>query len=144
MRESIDIKGHLIYLLQNCQTAFDELRRLNTELQRARQPDAPAEIDVNQIGALHRMVQDYLIIRVVGLFDKKCYTVSFEQKFSGDKNYDNIKQEEIIKYLQKLRGNFAGHEHIKSESPETAKILKSNLLSIFKKLNILLLKENLR
>ncbi len=101
-------------------------------------PDVTTEIDVNRIGALHRMVQDYLIVRVAGLFDKKDYVVSFEDAFNGDKNYEGIKQEAIIKYLQKLRGNFVGHKHKKSELPETSKILDSNLSSIFEKLDKIL------
>src|SRR3989338_1041290 len=106
MKKKENIKGHLKYLLQNCQTALGELKRLNTELKKAMQPDSGSEVDVNRIGALHRMVQDYLIIRVAGLFDDKSYAVSFEQEFTKEKEYEDIKKEEIIRYLWKLRGNF--------------------------------------
>ena len=138
MKKTKDMKGHLEYLLQNCQTALEELQRLNKELREAMRPNNTTVVDVNRIGALHRMVQDYLIIRVAGLFDKKSYAVSFEQKFAGKKEYEDIKNEDIIKYLQKLRGNFVGHKHIKPTYPETNIILSSNLLSILEKLDKIL------
>ncbi|MDD4333025.1 MAG: hypothetical protein PHT51_02830 [Patescibacteria group bacterium] len=138
MKEQEDIKGHLKYLLQNCQTAFIELKRLNKELKEAISKNVETKVDINQLGALHTIIQDYLIIRSAGLFDSKNYAVSFEQEFSQEKEYKNIKNEEIIKYLQKLRGNFVGHKHIKSSFPETSKILNSNLLNIFNKLDKML------
>lgn len=138
MKNQQDITGHLKYLLRNCQTAFSELKRLNEEFQKATWPNAPINIDVSRIETLHRIVQDYLIIRVVGLFDEKDYAASFEKEFSKEVIYEDIKQEEVIKYLKKLRGNFVAHKHIKSEFPITCKILNSNLEDILKKLDAIL------
>lgn len=134
-----DIHGHLEYLIQNCATAFEELRRLNSELLKLFISDEEAE-DINRIGALHRMVQDYLIVRVAGLFDAESYTVSFDIIFREDENYKRIKKEDIIQYIVRLRHTFVAHRHKKLVDglPETGKILESNLLDLLKELEALL------
>ena len=85
--------GLLIYLLDNCIFAYDQLCKINNELIQGMSLDSNA--DVNYLGGLNRMIQDYLIIRVGGLFDKTKYmtkirkidkVVSFEKKFSSYKN----------------------------------------------------------
>ena len=68
------MNGYLKYVIENCKTAFDELCKTNKELIVGMSPESNA--DVNRLGALNRMIQDYLVIRVAGLFDKDTRTVS--------------------------------------------------------------------
>ena len=131
------MKGSLLYILQNCQTAFEELRRLNEELAFALKPDVKVE-NINRIGALHRMTQDYLIVRVAGLFDNDRRTASFQNLCPTDKEFLAIKEEAIIKYFIEFRHNFSAHLNLvrmqNDQNPETLKILSSNIVDILQKL----------
>jgi len=69
MNDATTINVHLRYLVENCQIALKKLQELNIEPIRAMQQNNP--INPNPIGDLHRIVQDYLIVRVAGLFDKQ-------------------------------------------------------------------------
>jgi hypothetical protein len=124
---NMDIDGHLRYLVENCDVAFKELKRLNCKLQAEMSSDSST--NPNATGALHRMVQDYLIIRVAGLFDKKTYTSSFAVAYGEDENYKKIRKELIIEYMIKMRSTFVGHTHqnLTYGYPDTNKILTSNI-----------------
>jgi len=101
------MNGYLKYVIENCKTAFDELCKTNKELIAGMSPKSNA--DVNHIGALNRMIQDYLIIRVAGLFDKDKRTISFNIAFPQNQGVANIEQEEIIKKIIENRNRFVAH-----------------------------------
>ncbi len=125
--EKISIDGHLRYLVENCQIALQKLASLSTELLDCERIDSPR--DPKPIGDLERMVKDYLIIRVTGLFDEKPYTASFEAVYSDNVKYNKIKNAEIIQYMKKMRGTFVAHTHKKLSLgfPDSRKILQSDL-----------------
>ena len=144
------MNGYLNYVVENCETAFDELCKINKELLAGMQPESHA--DVNHLGALNRMIQDYLIIRIGGLFDRTEHKVkgdideviSFEKIFSGNQDFENIKKEEVIKYIIQQRHNFVAHSnqtHINTDWPVTSTICDSNLKEVLQKLHQLLLKN---
>jgi len=129
-------KATLNYILENCIFAYDELCKVNNELVAGMSPASNA--DVNHLGAMNRIIQDYLIIRVRGLFDKTEHrtngegdeVISFEKLFSVNQDYQKIKEQEIIKYIIEQGHNFVAHtnkNHIKNNFPITAKICNSNL-----------------
>ncbi|MEI6650560.1 MAG: hypothetical protein WCL23_03965 [Candidatus Moraniibacteriota bacterium] len=129
-------KAILNYILENCMFAYDELCKVNKELVEGMRLDSNA--DVNHLGAMNRMIQDYLIIRVGGLFDKTEYkakggvdeVVSFEKLFSNNQDFQKIREQEIIKYIVEQRHNFVAHTnkgHIENNFPITSKICNSNL-----------------
>jgi len=135
------MKGYLKYVLENCEAALDELCRINKELNAGMSPDS--NVDVNRLGALDRMIKDYLIIRVAGLFDKDTRTISFENLFEGNAELDSIKNENIIKEIIEVRNRFVAHSdknYIQQGnfSIETAKLCNSNLKEILKSLQKLL------
>ncbi len=136
-------KSILSYILENCIFAHDELCKVNKELVEGMRLDS--NTDVNHLGAMNRMIQDYLIIRVGGLFDKTEQkakggvdeVVSFEKLFSNNQDFQKIKEQEIIKYIIEQRHNFVAHtnrEHIENNFPITAKICNSNLKEILQDL----------
>lgn len=129
----------LSYVLENCIFAYDELCKVNNELVRGMKLDSIA--DVNHLGAMNRMIQDYLIVRVGGLFDKTEYkteggideVVSFEKLFSDNEDLKNIREQEIVKYIVGQRHNFVAHTnkgHIENNFPITSKICNSNLKEV--------------
>ncbi len=129
-------KAILGYILENCIFAYDELCKVNKELVEGMHLDSNA--DVNHLGAMNRMIQDYLIIRVGGLFDKTEHkikggldeVISFEKLLSDNTDFQKVKEQEIIKYIIEQRHNFVAHtnkEHIENNFPITAKICNSNL-----------------
>lgn len=139
---SKDFEGLLVYLLDNCIFAYDELCKINKELIQGM--DIRSNADVNYLGGMHRMVQDYLIIRVGGLFDKTKYgksgideVVSFDKVFSDNKDYKEIKKQAIIEYIINKRHNFVAHTNEKFEIPDSSKICESNLKEILLKLKTL-------
>ena len=101
-----------------------------------------ADADVGRIGNLHRIVQDYLIVRVAGLFDKRGGVISFEPWFKNNQVYKEIYQEQIIVDLIKLRHNFVAHNNQRNVDgnafPETQQILNSNLKPLLLRLRKLL------
>lgn len=104
-------------------------------------PDTEVK-DINRIGDLHRMIQDYLIVRVAGLFDNDSRAVSFQNFCPNDSDYLLIKREPIIQYLIDFRHNFVAHSNLvrmqNGQFPETdSKILESNITEIFQKLLLL-------
>lgn len=140
-------KSILSYILENCIFAHDELCKVNKKLVEGMRLDSNA--DVNHLGAMNRMVQDYLIIRVGGLFDKTGHkakggvdeVISFEKLFSNNQDFQKIKEQEIIKYITKQRHNFVAHtnrKHIENNFPITANICNSNLKDMLVNLQNLL------
>lgn len=141
------VKAILNYILDNCLFAYDELSRINKELVEGMRLDSKA--DVNHLGAMNRMVQDYLIIRVGGLFDTTEHkikggverVVSFEKLFSENEEFKKIKDTGIIKYMKDQRHNFVGHnnqDHIENNFPTTSKICNSNLKELLLQLKKLI------
>ncbi|HEX9721747.1 MAG TPA: hypothetical protein VGA53_00610 [Candidatus Paceibacterota bacterium] len=133
--------GYLKYVVENCKTAFDELCKINKELAAGMSPESNA--DVNHLGALKRMIQDYLVIRVAGLFDKDSRTISFNNAFSQNQEVKNIEQEEIIKKIIENRNRFVGHSDHDYISEgnfaiPTNEICNSNLRSLLERLEKLL------
>jgi len=94
--------------------------------------------NITHIGNLHRMIQDYLIIRIAGLFDNDTHAASFQNFCPNDSDYLIIKNEPIIKYLIEFRHNFCAHSNLmrmeNGQFPETTKILQSNIPEILQKL----------
>lgn len=131
--------GYLKYVIENCEVAFTELCRVNGELRAGMNPDSAA--DVNRLGAYNRMIQDYLIIRIAGLFDKDARTISFANSFVGNLVVESARGEEIIKYILETRNKFVAHSEKKSieagDFPETDKICNSNLKGILERLKSL-------
>ena len=135
--------GLLIYLLDNCIFAYDQLCKINKELVQGMNPESNA--DVNYIGGMDRMIKDYLVLRVHGLFDSTQHmakggideVISFEKIFSENEIYKIAKEEEIIKYITDKRHNFVAHTNQKFEVPDSSKICESNLKEILLKLKTL-------
>ena len=141
------MNGYLKYVIENCKIAFGELCKINTELVAGMSLESNA--DVNNLGALNRMIQDYLIIRIGGLFDNTEYktkggvdeVISFKKLFSCNTDFENIKEQEIIKYIIEQRNNFVAHlniNFIENNFPITARICNSNLKELLEKLEKLL------
>ena len=121
-------KGILSYILENCVFAYDELCQVNRDLINGMSPSSAA--DVNHLGAMNRMIQDYLIVRVAGLFDRTKGVVSLDKLFSGDAKYQAVKMNEVIQYIIQQRNNFVAHtnkSHIQNNFPVTERICKSNV-----------------
>ena len=140
-------KAILNYILENCVFAYDELCKVNKELVAGMSLDSNA--DVNHLGAMNRMIQDYLIVRVEGLFDKTEHrtsggddeVISFDKLFLTNQDYLKIREEKIIKYIIEQRHNFVAHtnkSHIENNFPITAKICSSNLKELLENLRNLL------
>lgn len=139
-RDDRRIKSILSYVLENCIFAFDELCRINKDLVRGMKPDSNA--DVNYLGAMNRMVQDYLIIRVGSLFDGSKGVVSFDKLFISNEDYKKMKEDKVIQYIIDQRNNFVAHtnrNHIENNFPITSKICSSRLKEILQRLRMLLL-----
>jgi len=116
---------------------LQELQELNNDLQSFMKSKSITG-NINRIGNLHLMIQDYLILRVSGLFDEKSYAISFERFFKDQQEYEDIKNSEIIKYIRELRGRFVAHNHKSAKFPETSIILTSNLKNQLQNLKDLL------
>jgi len=141
--------GMLIYLLDNCIFAYSQLCRINKELNKEhnkiKRKDFSSTVDMNDLGAMHRMIQDYLIVRVGGLFDTTKYpkkggddeVVSFEKMYSGNNIYRVAKKQEIIEYIVDKRHNFVAHTNRKFNVPDSSKICNSNLKEILLSLKTL-------
>lgn len=151
LKKDIQISdGVLIYLLDNCIFAYDQLCRINKELNdehsKIKRKDFSSTVDMNKLGAMNRMIQDYLIIRVGGLFDTTKYSkkggadevISFEEKYSGNSIYKTARKQEIIKYIVDKRHNFVAHTNKKFDVPDSSKICNSNLKEILLSLKTLI------
>lgn len=124
-------KSILNYILENCIFAYDELCRVNKELVQGMRLDSKA--DVNHLGAMNRMIQDYLIVRVGSLFDRAKGVLSFDKLFSSNEDYKKMREEEVIKYIIEQRNNFVAHtnkSHVENNFPITSKICNSNLKGV--------------
>ena len=135
------MNGYLKYVIENSKTAFDELCRTNKELIDGMRTESNA--DVNRLGAFNRMIQDYLVIRVAGLFDKDNRTISFTNTFPKNQEVESIEQEEIIKKIIENRNRFVGHSDHDYISEgnfaiPTNEICGSNLKTLLEKLERLL------
>jgi len=135
------MNGYLKYVIENSKTAFDELCRTNKELINGMRTESNA--DVNRLGAFNRMIQDYLVIRVAGLFDKDNRTISFTNTFPKNQEVESIEQEEIIKKIIENRNRFVGHSDHDYISEgnfaiPTNEICGSNLKTLLEKLERLL------
>ncbi|MBI3573396.1 MAG: hypothetical protein HY092_04310 [Candidatus Kerfeldbacteria bacterium] len=133
----------LAYIVENCIFAYDELCRVNKELINRANPDS--NLSMNHLGAMNRMIQDYLIVRVAGLFDEAEYVtkggidevISFDKLFADNQDYQKIKEQQVIKYIIDQRHNFVAHtntKHIEKNFPVTFKICNSNLRELLKSL----------
>lgn len=133
------MKGYLKYIIENCEVALAELCRVNAELCAGMSLDSTA--DVNRLGAYNRMIQDYLIIRIAGFFDKDYRTISFANSFVGNTAVESACSEDIIQYILQARNKFVAHSEKKyievSNFLETNKICNSNLNEILENLKVL-------
>lgn len=132
------MRGYLRYIIQNCITALDELCAVNEQLQTEMSPDSDG--DVNRTGALNRMIQDYLIIRVAGLFDRDDRTISFYTEFPNNPTVNEMAGRDIIGKIKETRHRFVAHadrEFINSGnfSIPTHEICASDLREILDALN---------
>ena len=135
------MNGYLKYVVENCKTAFDELCKTNKELIDGMRLESNA--DVNRLGALNRMIQDYLVMRIAGLFDKDSRTISFNNAFPKNQEVESIEREEIIERIVENRNRFVGHSDHDYISEgnfaiPTNEICNSNLKSLLEKLDRLL------
>lgn len=143
MENTKNFNGLLIYLLDNCIFAYDQLCKINKELNQ--EMSLSSNADVNYLGGMNRMIHDYLIVRVGGLFDGTIYprkggvdeVVSFEKILSANETYESIKDQEIIKYIIDRRHNFVAHTNEKFEVPDSSKICDSDLKELLLKLKTL-------
>lgn len=130
------MNGYLKYVIENCEFALTELCKINGELRTGMSQDSTA--DVNRLGAYNRMIQDYLIVRIAGLFDKDTRTLSFVNSFVGNPIVESARSEEIIQYILDSRNGFVAHsekEFIENGNfPDTEKICTSNLTEVLDKL----------
>jgi hypothetical protein len=131
-----EIQGRLIYVLENCQTALKELCKINKDLLDALAPSS--KTSPQSLGDLNRMIQGYLIVCVASLFDSDKRSVSFAHAFRGDKEFESIKQESIIKEIIKNRHTWIAHNDKDGEIIPTAVICESNLGEILERLRKLL------
>lgn len=135
------MNGYLRYVIENCEVALEELCQINEKLRIGMGPNSTA--DVNKLGAYNRMIQDYLIIRVAGLFDKDTRTASFANTFSGNPSFESARNKNIVKYILDTRNKFVAHSEEKwitnGNFPETSKICNSNLKEILEKLKSLII-----
>ncbi len=133
-------KGFLEYTVENCERALIELARLNAALQKSL--GSTESTDLSHVGNLHRIIQDYLTVRVAGLFDGRTDVISLEKWFKNDPVYKAIKNEAIIQYLIKTRHNFVAHNNEQNVQgdyfPDTQKILQSNLAELLTRMKRLL------
>ena len=142
MSEIDNTKGFLKYLLENCLFAYSELCKVNKALVEGMSLASGA--DVNHLGAMNRMIQDYLIIRVAGLFDEDKQNrgvASFGKLFSDNDDFKKIKSEKVIKYIINQRHNFVAHnnqDHTENNFPITAEICDTNLKELLERLERLL------
>ena len=144
-----EFNGRLICLTENCIFAYDQLCKVNKELNeehsRFKRNDFSSNVDFGYLGAMNRMIQDYLIVRVAGLFDEAEYrakgetheVVCFEKTLSGNEIYKRAKNQEIIKYIQHQRNNFVAHFNVNAESTVSSKICDSDLKKILLELKTL-------
>lgn len=138
--------GYLEYVVDNCLVAYSELCSVNEQL-REGMCATTVDVDVNKLGALNRMIQDYLIVRVAGLFDKRKDAISFESLFSCNKTYSNLRDKEIIQYIIRNRHKFVAHNDIISVNsgghfPSTERICDPVLKEILESLKGLLHSES--
>lgn len=135
------MNGYLRYVIKNCDVALDELRQINEKLRMGMSPNSTAR--VNKLGAYNRMIQEYLIIRVAGLFNEGTRTVSFANTFSDNPAFESARDENIVKYILDTRNKFVAHSEEKwitnDNFPETNKICNSNLKEILEKLKSLII-----
>ncbi len=125
-------QGRLNYVLENCQTAYRELCRVNKELQEAMNTSSP--INPQPLGDLNRMIQDYLIVRIAGLFDKDSRVISFATLFHGSKELQSIRKEKVIKDIIHNRHNWVAHNNRNGQVMATADICNSNLEEILERM----------
>lgn len=132
---------YLRYLVENCETAVDELNSINKRLRTGM--GAASDEDVKHLGALNRMIQDYLIGKVTSLFDKDSRTISFVNIFPDNDTLKSILKEPIIERFKENRDRLVAHSDSdfinKGEYIiPTNEICSSNLGEILKRLKTLL------
>ena len=130
--------GYLKYVVENCKIAADELCVTNQDLHEGMSADSTK--DVSHLGALNRMIQDYLVMRVAGLFDKDTRTVSLHNALPENKTVKEIESEPIIKRIKENRNRFVAHSdfaYLKTEEfiIPTDEICSSNLRGLLEKLD---------
>ena len=135
------MNGYLKYVVENCKNALDELCKANKELVVGM--SLASNADVNHLGALDRIIKDYLVNRVAGLFDKDNRTISFNTAFPNNQEVKKIKREEIIKKVMENRNRFVAqsdHDYIFKDNfaMSTNEICESNLKSLLERLEQLL------
>jgi hypothetical protein len=154
--EKKDLKGILIYTIDNCESAFDELKKINEKITNNELKDFNSDIDIQYLGIMNRILSDYLTIRVAGLFDKDDRNASFENITFTNNEYsiiNSIKGNVVIKYLRNRRKEWGAHisvykgltqeemERKMENNFNTSKIIDSNLKELLNKLKDLLNKD---
>ncbi len=139
--------GYLKYVVRNCRTAVDELCTMNSELREGVNPDSTA--DINRLRAHERMVKDYLVIRVAGLFDKDTRAISLYNDLPKNRTVKEIESEPIIKKIKESRDRFVAHsdrDHIETEDfiVPTEEIYSSNIRDLLERLEKVLNEAELK
>ena len=133
-KELKDHSGYLRYAVENCLIAFEELGKVNGHLLKKISQHEP--INIQHEGSLNRIIQDYLILKVAGLFDEDSRTASFHHEFCNIKKYKKIRKSNIIKYIIKLRHKKVAHadKNYLFKFPTTSIIISSNLRNLLNSL----------
>jgi len=137
-KEIRGFKADLNFILDECDFALDELHKMYSErVSLARSSKKSAYPD-----EYLKVFRDYLIVKIWSLFDTDSRSLSFENVFSQNKEFLNIKRQEIIRIILKYRNKTVAHwdKKFRSEKGPMAipKICRSNLKSMLHKLRELI------
>lgn len=138
--------GYLKYVVGNCSSALNELCAINQELRGGMSPES--SVDVNRLGLLNKIIQDYIVVRVAGLFDRDNRTISFLTFFPNNPLIKTISEEVIISKIKECRDRSVAHsdlDYIQQEDfvISTLELCHSNLKSILERLKLFLETEDL-
>ena len=102
--------GLLMYSLDNCKNAFEDLESFNKELnERFYSNDFKSDIkDFNKLGRINRVLKDYLILKIRTLFDKDPRTLSLLQLEEFLIKSKPEVGEQFKKELSDIRERYAG------------------------------------
>ena len=146
--------GLLVYSLDNCKNAYEDLKEFNKELNDALENKSNVK-DINKIGRLNRVLKDYLIIKIRTLFVVDTRTLSFIQlarfllknnpetgrKFVGELKIIGDKYQETLDQLDLIANKVVVHaEDTKVEIINTAELLEKPILELVDDLMRLLIR----
>ena len=133
--------GYLKYIIENCKEALTELCSMNQKLKDSL--GIESRLNSNQLGILNRVLRDYLVIRISGLFDKDSRTISLINSDLDCGEIDKIRQETIINKLIMERDKGVAHSEEKYVMGEVIRlyiddIINSNLKDLLTRIELIL------